>query len=318
MLRSAGALALVLPCAAWGSTMDLTHQARLLDATGSALNGTFDVDVGLVGDADPALPETVCHTSHFEDVAVEGGFATLHITSVPTSCLAGPLWIATSVGGAEVGRVPLVEVPRAVQSRQVPVTASPSGCDGDGQLVYNTTTDTLLVCDGSAWRGVGSGSSSLGDIRQSLLTESQFQAINGTGWVLMDGRSITGSGLATLTGLTTLPDARGVVLRGKNNGRSTATGNPDGDVAVGTFQADQNGAHSHSVVANPHTGGSGGVDQIAAFNQGYPYNGLGPTSFVVNGVETRVIPYGRLLAQSSGGNETRMRNVTVNVFVRIN
>ena len=208
-------------------------------------------------------------------------------------------------------------MPSAGIARQVPAVASPSGCGAGGELVFGTVDTTLLVCDGSAWQSVGAGSS-IGDIRESVLTESQFQALNGPGWVLMDGRDISGSALDTLTSMSTLPDARGVVLRGKNNGRDNSTGNPDGDLAIGTAQTDQFGSHVHSVTANPHTGGSGGTDKIAAFNQGYPTNALGPVSFVVNSVQTRQIPYGRLLAAATGGNETRVRSVTVNVFIRIN
>jgi hypothetical protein len=50
----------------------------------------------------------------------------------------------------------------------------------------------------------------LGDIKISCLTESQFQAIRGDRWVLMSGQSIAGSDLATLTGITTLPNFTGL------------------------------------------------------------------------------------------------------------
>lgn len=190
----------------------------------------------------------------------------------------------------------------ALGGLSVPVTGAPSA-------------STWLRGDGT-WASLPASGSSLGDIRQSLLTEAQFQSINGTGWVLLDGRSISGSALASLTGMTTLPDARGVVLRGKNNGRSTATGNPDGDLALGAAQVDQNLAHGHEITSDAHTGGGNEV-LPAAFNQGYPTNGLGPRSFVAN-VGPRNIPYGRLLASSVGGNEARMRNITVNTFTRIN
>jgi hypothetical protein len=182
-------------------------------------------------------------------------------------------------------------------------------------LTGSASAGTWLRGDG-AWAALPASGSSIGDIRQSLLTESQFQALNGAGWVLLDGRSISGSALATLTGITTLPDGRGVVLRGKNNGRSTSTGNPDGDLALGFAQTDQNLAHGHEITSDAHTGG-GNENLPAAFNQGYPTNGLGPRSFVAS-VGPRNIPYGRLLAASVGGNEARMRNITVNTFIRIN
>ena len=140
----------------------------------------------------------------------------------------------------------------------------------------------------------------LGSVVHSLLTEAQFQAINGVGWVLEDGRSISTSALALLTGITVLPDSRGRFLRGKNNGRSGATGNPDGDVALGTTQDDQFLSHVHGLTNDSSAeqyGGSGRGDG----NDGDDY-------------ETNPVT---LTVQASGGNETRPRNITHNIFVRI-
>jgi len=124
-----------------------------------------------------------------------------------------------------------------------------------------------------------------------MLTEAQFQSINGPSWVLMDGRSIAGSAYATLTGSGTIPDARGMVLRGKNNGRSDGNENPDGDSALGLYQGDQFRSHTHSgVPITPSNVGAGG-GAVVGFN--------GNTG-------------------SSGGNETRMKNITVNHFIKIN
>lgn len=72
----------------------------------------------------------------------------------------------------------------------------------------------------------------IGAVQSALITESQFQAQFGTGWVLADGRSVTGSRYATLTGKTTIPDLRGVTLRGKNNGRSDGYENPSFSVGI--------------------------------------------------------------------------------------
>lgn len=49
----------------------------------------------------------------------------------------------------------------------------------------------------------------IGDVKTSILTEVEFQSLYGTTWALMDGRNIAGSDLAVLTGLSSLPDARG-------------------------------------------------------------------------------------------------------------
>ena len=59
----------------------------------------------------------------------------------------------------------------------------------------------------------------IGDVRWSILDEPLFQAQNGAYWVLADGRSIANTPLAQLTGMTTVPDMRGVFPRGIDAGR---------------------------------------------------------------------------------------------------
>jgi hypothetical protein len=154
----------------------------------------------------------------------------------------------------------------------------------------------------------------VGMIVQSMLTEAQFQALNGTSWVLMDGRSVTGSTYSTVTGSNTIPDARGMVLRGKNNGRSDGSQNPDGDSSLGAYQGDLFGQHQHTGRGNtfdagfPLAGGQAGL----ATDSGL---GINANSGGVGG--TRVRPT-TAAYDPSGGNETRMRNITVNHFIKIN
>jgi hypothetical protein len=144
-----------------------------------------------------------------------------------------------------------------------------------------------------------SSSSVIGAVQSAMLTEAQFQAQFGTGWVLARGQSVSGSKYASITGNATVPDLRGVFLRGKNNGRSTSEGNPDGESALGLPQADQYRSHNHAG-AYPNLNASGGT--------GFTGTGLSSNSGGTNSVS--------LIA--NGGNETRPRNVTVNYFIRIN
>ena len=140
----------------------------------------------------------------------------------------------------------------------------------------------------------------IGMIASAMLTEAQFQALNGTSWVLIDGRSIAGSDYANATGITTLPDARGMVLRGKNSGgsargvRADGSQNPDGDVALGTFQSDQLGSHVHGIAVQNGLGS--GIQPVGAAGGSVSNWDTGAT----------------------GGNETRMKNITVNHFIKIN
>ena len=54
---------------------------------------------------------------------------------------------------------------------------------------------------------VGSSLFAVGSVQQSMLTEVQFQTEMGNQWVLMDGRSVSGSRYETITGNSTVPDA---------------------------------------------------------------------------------------------------------------
>jgi hypothetical protein len=141
--------------------------------------------------------------------------------------------------------------------------------------------------------------SAVGDVVSSLLAEAQFQVIRGNGWVLADGRSVAGSQYQVITGASTIPDLRGVFLRGRNDGGSAAGArndgnqNPDGTLPLGTFQGDMFASHNHGSFAVSGLAGS------------YSYQ-AGP--YPVNNTATT----------AAGGNETRPKNVTVNFFIRIN
>lgn len=153
----------------------------------------------------------------------------------------------------------------------------------------------------------------VGDFKSAHMTEAQFQAVNGPGWILADGRNVMGSTWSGIQGSLTVPDARGVALRGKNNGRADGNQNPDGEVALGTFQADAMQGHLHSL--------NSGTTQSFPFTP----QGTGPFTFsfgngaTVNNANSSYLPI------SDGANgtprtatESRMRNVTVNHFIKVN
>lgn len=154
-------------------------------------------------------------------------------------------------------------------------------------------------------------SSPVGSVKSSLLTLAQFQAQNGTGWVLADGQNVAGSSYASITGSSTVPDMRGQMLRGKNNGRSDGQQNPDGDVALGTQQSDSLQGHWHNTVyatLNPQVGGAGtsdAVGTVSAPNTTGSARARDAVTDTVNGTP-----------RTSG--ETRAKNVTVNHFIRVN
>ena len=164
----------------------------------------------------------------------------------------------------------------------------------------------------------------VGTVIASLLSESEFQGLFGKSWALADGRAVEGSGYEKLTGNKNVPDLRGVFLRGKNHDRASDSGNPDGDLTVGTFQGDALQEHTHSY--NLGMGKKGREDLSGSFGVG----DSGASTTTRGRAKERVhlaIPIKReALARTLGvdrdkgiriGSESRPRNVTVNFFVRI-
>lgn len=165
----------------------------------------------------------------------------------------------------------------------------------------------------------------VGDVTYSMRTEAQVQAARGTGWVLCDGRSVVGSKYQSLTGQANIPDFRSLFLRGKNNGISTALGNPNGEVALGATEDDSHPLHGHDarlfsgslnlLASTKYTTADVTFPHIDVDAQGL-FDGL---AFSLQAAA----PPGQQAAPtfsmgSTGGNENVPKNVTLNIFVRIN
>ena len=134
----------------------------------------------------------------------------------------------------------------------------------------------------------------VGTIIHSMLSTTQFASEYGDNWVLADGRSVTGTRYAAVTGNSTIPDMRSTFLRGKDNSRGL---NPDGDLALGTFTSDKLGSHSHGLAKNLGAAGSSGI--IPSFTS----SGTRSTEDV---------------SSNAGSNETAPKSIIVNIFIRIN
>ena len=144
----------------------------------------------------------------------------------------------------------------------------------------------------------------LGEIRQSILSVEAFQRIYGEGWVSMDGRNIEDSDLFRegLWGNVTIPDARGVYLRGKNYERAAEQGDPAGDRNLGAYIRDRFKSHNHGHdLRMPTNCGIGGAHATA---QG-------------SGGGFRYTPIDGEIKQS-GELETCPRSIVVNTFIKIN
>lgn len=142
----------------------------------------------------------------------------------------------------------------------------------------------------------------VGLIAESMLTEVQFQMLNGPDWVLADGRSVAGSQYAMVTGSPNIPDLRGQFLRGKNNGRMDGNQDPDGERALGNWQADQMGQHAHPPLNST-------LFAVETLNNGVSkYEGAAGTSSTPREATTGMV----------GGNENRPKNMVVNIFIKVN
>jgi microcystin-dependent protein len=162
---------------------------------------------------------------------------------------------------------------------------------------------------------IGEAGDAVGTIKKSMLTIAEFQAENGASWVLMDGADVIGSDLAVLkTGdaITPylLPDARGQFLRGKDHG---ATVNPDGDTALGTVQTDEIKSHKHTAGATLSL--PTGAYKYGATAQNFiPY--LDVTSLYNSGAGGTSARH--VNNETVGEAESRPKNITVNIFIKIN
>ncbi len=167
----------------------------------------------------------------------------------------------------------------------------------------------------------------IGTIIASTLTQAQMDAQCGAGlWLIADG-SAAPSTYQTATGQSTLPDLRGVFLRGKNNGRSDGKQDPAGESAIGTYEADQLQDHMHNWLddtsaghgipaPSPYapTGGSyfGLTGTWTAITNDPPHVGMVTT---VNGPWSNGA--GMSLVAARVGSETRSKSVTVNYFIKV-
>lgn len=164
------------------------------------------------------------------------------------------------------------------------------------------------------------GAPGLGTVEFAFLDEATFDAQKGGhgNWVLCDGRDVSSSAYALLTGFTTVPDMRGRYPRMKDHGAGVDT---LGNLALASNYNDRVGPHSHNVKT---VGFGGGPESGILFG-----DGGNPPAFNINGGKTP--PHGaggcRAAAPSDGGFggysgsntliETNVRTTVLNAFIRV-
>ena len=193
--------------------------------------------------------------------------------------------------------------------------------------------------NGTAWVKVAAASTTggpaaagelwvVGDVKQSLLSEPQFTsalpAAERSKWVLADGRDVSGSQYATITGSNRIPDLRGAFLRtaGRNadpTRSSWVAGNlgdfgEDGTALPRNHQftatTSNDGTHYHSFSLARYFGAA--AHDVNNYNPGGSRDGT--TENTANaGAHTH-----NVTITGGGDNETRPKHFCLNVFIKIN
>jgi len=163
----------------------------------------------------------------------------------------------------------------------------------------------------------------VGDIKQSILTETQFinqlPEAERFKWCLADGRNVTGSAWAATTGQNTVPDLRGAYLRmaGRNGNASwdggTLNAYSEDSTALpqtafaGTTNTTGNHRHKLDRMAGDFAGEWASTNLASANgNKNWPY-----TDYQGNHSHTVTINGG-------GDEETKPKTYSVNYYVKIN
>lgn len=199
---------------------------------------------------------------------------------------------ATSLATLAIAALPVTSW--AAAELEVFEGGNPIVADAVNQNFSNLSDEIELVAQDAA--AATATNPPIGTVIPSLLSEVHLEQLAGGRWVLADGRDVSGTAYEALTGVSFVPDLRGVFLRGANGDRMDGLGNPEGDLGLGDYQADELLSHRHfgpgvSAIANGPVHGGHGVpsnENNASYWGGY-----------------------------TGGTETRPRNVTVNFYVRV-
>ncbi len=106
-------------------------------------------------------------------------------------------------------------------------------------------------------------SGAVGDVKYSILNPTQFAAQNGDCWIPMDGRSIGGSILQSVNGMSNAPDASGVFFRAQEfSGGANRDPDRTPTSSIAQVQNQAFNAHTHTMAssgAHTHTVSAGGA-----------------------------------------------------------
>jgi hypothetical protein len=272
----------------------ISIQGTLKDASGASVpDGEVEVTFKLYHETGDALWEETA------TVPVIGGIYSHNLGSEnplsPASIFSQPLFLGVTVGGRELNpRTELTYAPYAISVASTQQIAQ-GGCSGQ-----------------------------VGDIKYSILAPDDFARENGDCWVPMDGRNVSGSKLASY-GWNNVPDMSGNFIR--------AAGGRAG--SVGTIQEDEIKSHHHTYdewyltqvrVEREFSGGVGDIRSpssgttITTFATGLFSDGIysGADQGTDFRLKFKLKNRTGISTSNTGGDETRPRNMSFYIYIRIN
>jgi hypothetical protein len=206
-------------------------------------------------------------------------------------------------------------------------TPTPEGNNAPWAFEIVNGEPVMKVWNGTEWLRVLTGRSkdpfAVGSIQKSLLTEAEFRVEmddpNGDRWKLWKTEWTLPNGcrLKQIKGWSTLPDARGVVLRNLDEDavRDVQVGirsKHEGQL-LASYQKDEVGPHTHY------------MDWAMWFNDNGGYHGPGPVQkghigrrSDGYGTDGTYNFYANITMDENTGKESRMKNLAVNYFIKYN
>ena len=164
-------------------------------------------------------------------------------------------------------------------------------------------------------------SGTVGDIKYSILDPTQFAMVNGDCWVPLNGGDMTGSALASMINIDTVPDMSGLFVRATEYN----DGNDPGRIAMSdpTMQVDDNKEHDHDYKDSRVRRIE--IDYIDnSLNRHSDISRTGQATISVNYHNTddrdRFFLYNKeddLSTDPSGGPEARPKNMNFYIYIRI-
>jgi len=230
--------------------------------------------------------------------------------------------INTNVWSWSFSRVPDTDVPGIKYKRL--------------QIAFTVSSD-LFVLNLPEVRDIHYIKPRVGEIVASMLDVPTFEKLNNVTdkvkWVLANGIACPNSDYLTLDPVkhATLPDLRGVFLRGKNHNRDKATGNAEGDLELGAYQGyathmplapfvvTGDGSHDHTIKESKPLQDPFFIGPSAINRDNGDFSGISRADAGRDGSLQLSIPHGGAHSHGVGGGdaETRPNNVTVNYFICI-